>query len=58
MSDSRPPAPNADLEQDLALDFVHVVEEAAIADQGWDKRVSSVLERVTETMRARSVAAH
>jgi fructose-1,6-bisphosphatase II len=31
LSDSRPPAPNADLEQDLALDFVHVVEEAAIA---------------------------
>jgi fructose-1,6-bisphosphatase class II len=31
LSDSRSPAPNADLEQDLALDFVRVVEEAAIA---------------------------
>jgi fructose-1,6-bisphosphatase class II len=31
VSDSRPPVPNADLEQDLALDFVRVVEEAAIA---------------------------
>ena len=31
MSDPRPPAPDADIEQDLALDFVRVVEEAAIA---------------------------